>query len=94
MHRLYKALVLAGLLGYCALTFTGRAVGQGASQQVIVDGGTLIDGNGGAPVQNVQIVIQGNRISKIGKRAMRSPPALGSFEAMVNGSCRAYSTLN
>ena len=41
---------------------------QGAQPGVIViEGGTLIDGNGGVPVRDVQIVIQGNKITKLAK---------------------------
>jgi hypothetical protein len=30
---------------------------------LVIEGGTLIDGNGGAPVRDSLIVIQGNKIS-------------------------------
>lgn len=38
------------------------------SNTLVMDGGTLIDGNGGAPVRDVQIVVQGNHITKVGKK--------------------------
>ena len=41
---------------------------------VIIDGGVLIDGNGGPPVRDVQIVIQGNRIAAIGRKGQTTPP--------------------
>lgn len=40
----------------------------GAEQgTVVVSGGTLIDGNGGSPLQNAVVVIQDGRISQIGQ---------------------------
>src|SRR6185295_13702918 len=41
---------------------------------VVIDGGVLIDGNGGPPVRDVQIVIQGNRIAGIGRKGQPPPP--------------------
>jgi imidazolonepropionase-like amidohydrolase len=41
---------------------------------VVIDGGTLIDGNGAAPVRDVQIVIRGNRIAAIGRKGTPPPP--------------------
>jgi imidazolonepropionase-like amidohydrolase len=46
-----------------------------AQQAVVIQGGTLIDGNGGAPVPDAVIVIQGNRISAVGRRGQVNVPA-------------------
>src|SRR5678815_5815221 len=35
---------------------------------LIIEGGTLIDGNGGPPIRDVQIAIEGNRIASIGRK--------------------------
>src|SRR6187549_1457074 len=40
----------------------------------VIDGGELIDGNGGRPIRDVQIVIQGNRIAAIGRKGQPPPP--------------------
>ena len=48
---------------------------QDAPQPALVlDGGTLIDGNGGAPVANVQITVTANTITRIGRKG-ETPPA-------------------
>ncbi len=48
------------------------------SQQVpalVIEGGTLIDGNGGAPVQDSVVVIQGNKITSISRKGQAAYPA-------------------
>src|SRR5579883_2993893 len=60
------------ILGYVAaaalVVCAGVAPHAQAQQQILViQGGTLIDGNGGPPVPNSVIVIQGNRITQVGR---------------------------
>lgn len=50
------------------------ADGQQA-QTLVIQGGTLIDGNGGAPVQNSVIVMQGDRITAVGRVGQVQVPA-------------------
>src|SRR5215471_19664227 len=50
---------------------------------VVIDGGTLVDGNGGTPVRDVQIVIRGNRIAAIGRKG--TPPPAGSQVIPADG---------
>src|SRR5262245_41373190 len=54
----------------------GQSFAQGGARPpiVVVEGGTLIDGNGGTPVRDVQIVIQGNRITGVGRKGQNRPP--------------------
>ena len=42
---------------------------------LVIEGGTLIDGNGGAPVGDSVIVIQGNKITAVSKKGQESYPA-------------------
>ena len=51
------------------------------NQTLVIQGGTLIDGNGGAPVANSVIVIQGNRITAVGRAYNRMR---GKLEAIVH----------
>ncbi|MGD0134302.1 MAG: amidohydrolase family protein [Bryobacteraceae bacterium] len=75
MRRLLALPMLGSciLIAWAALSALDHAQGQTTPEIVVVDGGTLIDGNGGAPASDVQVVIQGNRISKIGKRGDAIP---------------------
>src|SRR5579884_2826213 len=68
------------LLGMAALAATALGIGvtadaQGQQQVVVIQGGTLIDGNGGAPVPNSVIVVQGNRITAVGRAGQVQVPA-------------------
>ncbi len=69
------AAVLAIVLGLSLDSPRQRVRAQAGSQAVLViDGGTLIDGTGGPPVADVQIVIEGDRIRSVG-RGGTAPPA-------------------
>src|SRR5579872_6132590 len=59
-------------LALCLVTST--LVGKQVSSQAII-GGTLIDGNGGAPIPDAVIVIQGNRLAAVGPRRTTPVPA-------------------
>src|SRR5580765_6299056 len=68
------------LLGMAVVAATTLAIGltvhaQGQQQVLVIDGGTLIDGNGGAPVPNSVVVIQGNRITAVGRKGAVTVPA-------------------
>jgi hypothetical protein len=54
------------------------ATGDVAAQQpsaLVIQGGTLVDGNGGPPLANALIVIQGNRIAAVGAAGQVQIPA-------------------
>ena len=68
------------LLGMAVVAVATLAIGltadaQGQQQVLVIQGGTLIDGNGGAPVPNSVIVIQGNRITAVGRAGAVQVPA-------------------
>ena len=42
---------------------------------VVIEGGTLIDGNGGAPVQDSVVIIQGNKITAVSRKGQATYPA-------------------
>src|SRR5262249_48286371 len=42
---------------------------------LVIEGGTLIDGNGGAPVADAVLVIQGNRIQNVSRKGQVSYPS-------------------
>lgn len=60
-------------LGMIASRFPGPVSAQ--QQTLVIQGGTLIDGNGGTPLRNSVIVIQGNRITAVGGIGQVQVPA-------------------
>jgi imidazolonepropionase-like amidohydrolase len=73
-----KNLLFAGSLVSCLAVLASGVLGPvGAQQQpvIAIQGGTLIDGNGGAPVANSVVVIQGNRITAVGRAGQVQVPA-------------------
>lgn len=58
-------------LGACMLLWAciaGFGQSQAAPVVTVLAGGTLIDGRGGAPLKDALVVIEGNRISALGRR--------------------------
>ena len=67
----------SALIAGTALLVWGAALPLGAQGQaaLVIQGGTLIDGLGGAPVPNSVIVIQGNHIAAVGRAGQVQVPA-------------------
>src|SRR5208282_3739409 len=42
---------------------------------LVIEGGTLIDGNGGTPVRDSEVVIQGNKITSVSRKGQAPYPA-------------------
>ena len=62
------------LAGFVPLAVRSRGhAQQPVASVLVIDGGTLIDGNGAAPVRDVQIVVEGNRIRSIGRKGQNHP---------------------
>jgi hypothetical protein len=73
-----KLLLTGSLLATTALALwsvTTHVAAQGQQNTLVIQGGTLIDGNGGPPVANSVIVIQGNRITAVGRAGQVQVPA-------------------
>lgn len=67
---------LASALFLCLWQTTPAAVAQTPQQPVLViEGGTLIDGNGGQPVRDSVIVIRGNKIETVWRKGAGAYPA-------------------
>ena len=41
---------------------------------LVIEGGTLFDGNGGTPVANSVIIVEGDKIAQVGKKGIAYPP--------------------
>jgi len=66
------------LAGFFLVLVCGIAVhvfAQGQQPVLVIEGGTLIDGNGGAPIQDAVVVIQGNKITSVSRKGQGSYPA-------------------
>ncbi len=67
--------VLALLIALLATVLVVDAPAQTAPATLVVEGGTLIDGNGGAPLRDSSIVITGNKITSVGRKGqLKYPP--------------------
>ena len=60
-----------GLALFFWLMISGAAYGQ--QPALVIEGGTLIDGNGGTPVPDTLIIIQGDRIATVGRKGQPYP---------------------
>ena len=69
-----KTSVLAATVLALALAFLPRVLGQ-QTDVLVIDGGTLIDGTGAAPVPDSVIVIENGKISRAGPRSNVKIPA-------------------
>ena len=70
--------LFGGVAVSCLAVLASGVLGPVDAQQppaLVIQGGTLIDGNGGAPVPNSVIVIQGNRITAGGRAGQVQVPA-------------------
>src|SRR5271169_5099719 len=68
-----KGWILAFGLSVFLLGAPQKGAAQG--QPLVVEGGTLIDGNGGTPLKNAVVVIQGNRFKAVGVMGKVDIPA-------------------
>src|SRR3954466_9688763 len=62
----------------------GEAQQDSTGSLLVIQGGTLIDGTGRAPIENSVIVIDGNRIKAVGRSGEVAVPP-GSRIVVVNG---------
>ena len=61
------------VLVLCALSPTHSTAQTQQPSAVVIAGGTLIDGNGGMPVRDALIIIQGNKITSVGRKGQNYP---------------------
>jgi predicted amidohydrolase len=70
----WRRLALLLLLAICCTLSPVRAQ-QPAPSALVIEGGTLIDGNGGTPVRDAVVVIEGNKITNISTKGKVTYPA-------------------
>jgi hypothetical protein len=66
---------LAVFLVFLCGVFSASLTAHAQQPALVIEGGTLIDGNGGAPVPNSVVIIQGNRITSVSRVGQASYPA-------------------
>jgi imidazolonepropionase-like amidohydrolase len=70
-----KFLFIASAIILISWMWASQTAGQGQQPVLVIEGGTLIDGNGGSPVNDSVILVQGNRITGVSRRGQVSYPA-------------------
>jgi imidazolonepropionase-like amidohydrolase len=73
-----RKVLFGGVAVSCLAVLASGVLGPADAQQpqaLVIQGGTLIDGNGGTPVANSVIVVQGNRITAVGRAGQVQVPA-------------------
>ena len=75
--------IVAASLTALLLSSPGPAAAQDPTSTLAIVGGTIIDGNGGPPIVNGTIVIEGNRIAAVGPSASVEVPEGAS---VIDGS--------
>jgi hypothetical protein len=73
--RKSKKQCLAVFLVFLCGVFSASLTAQAQQPALVIEGGTLIDGNGGAPVPNSVVIIQGNRITSVSRVGQANYPA-------------------
>ncbi|MCH8267547.1 MAG: amidohydrolase family protein [Acidobacteria bacterium] len=71
-----KKIVCSAAISVFLFLFVLSVRSQGQSgDTMVIEGGTLIDGNGGAPVRDALIIIRGNRIETVSRKGQVAYPA-------------------
>ena len=79
----------AGLLAV-SIAMVLAARGSGQQRVLVLEGGTLIDGTGRPPVQDAVVVIEGNRIARVGVRGQVVYPSTARVVGVAGRTiCRA-----
>src|SRR6476661_11070611 len=81
MKKTSRATVLFAAIVSAA---TALSFQHAQAQNLVIQGGTLIDGTGRAPIENSVIVIEGNRIKAVGRSGEVAVPP-GSRIVVVTG---------
>ena len=71
----HLTLTLAVVISWSVFRPTLLAQSQAAAPTLVIEGGTLIDGTGQAPVEGVAILIEGERIRQIARQGGLKAPA-------------------
>src|ERR1700722_15183097 len=62
------------ILALLATALAGRISAQTPPTSLVIEGGTLIDGNGGTPVRDAAVIITGNKIASVSRKGQLTYP--------------------
>jgi adenine deaminase len=71
----WRRLALLLLLLLLAISYSPSPARSQQPAALVIEGGTLIDGNGGAPLRDSVVVIEGNKITNVSRKGQVSYPA-------------------
>lgn len=74
LNRFVCASLCGSVAALAAVVLSPHAAAQ-APAPLVIDGGTLIDGNGGVPVADAVVIMQGDRIAAVSRRGEAAIPA-------------------
>jgi hypothetical protein len=87
--RLAPVVFLALICAICAFcAIAPRVAAQAPAPRpaaLVIEGGTLIDGNGGAPVRDAVVIIQGNRITGVSRKGGQATYPAGAQVIKADG---------
>src|SRR3989337_2239449 len=70
----YYSVVFSLVLLFCLIPVRAAAQAEQPGT-LVIEGGTLIDGNGGTPVRDALILIQGNKIATVSRKGQIAYPS-------------------
>lgn len=80
--KIFNGRLVGTMLAVASTLTPAVLMAQSESSVLVIEGGTLIDGNGGRPLRNAVVVVEGNRITDVGEAGdVAYPPSAEIIDA-------------